>query len=80
VKRIEDSASAHHVAGDKNPQQCMTINMVGSIAQYILNLEEATLLWKKMLRQTRISHGKTSAGFKPSNDHITLLFSCIALG
>jgi len=53
VKRTEDSASAHHVAGDKNPQHYMTINKEkGCVAQYILNLEEASLFWKKMPRHT----------------------------
>jgi hypothetical protein len=53
VKRTEDSASAHHVAGDKNPQQLMTISKEKDhVTRYILNLEEAILFWNKMPRQT----------------------------
>jgi hypothetical protein len=52
VKRTEDTASAHHVAGDKNPQHYMTINNKDYVAQYILKLEEGSLFWKKLPRHT----------------------------
>ena len=32
MKRKEDSASAHHVAGDKNPQHCTAINKKDYVA------------------------------------------------
>jgi hypothetical protein len=41
------------VAGDKNPQHCMTINKEKDYtAQYILNLKKANLFGKKMPRHT----------------------------
>lgn len=44
VKRIEDSASAHHMAGDKYPLHCKTINKeYDYVPQYILKLNKAGL-------------------------------------